>query len=238
MIPRYNLIVIIVMLMLTLLLGVMMCGGDGGDNSQNGDPDNPDISQYIIADTGQGSCWDASGNVIACDEDPAGYPRQDGYWTDKPNARSFTGPTQHPTYTSNYTTKDNVTSLVWKSCTEGWDGVSCANDNADPNVYSWDNASTACTALNALNGGAGYAGRTTWRLPSVQELKTILNYGVYNPAIDTSRFPSTPVDAYWSSSTYVTNSAYAWTVDFGHGLVSAAYLKSGSRTVRCVADGP
>ena len=73
----------------------------------------------------------------------------------------------------------------------GMDGAACANDNGDPNTYTWANALTACTALNSLNGGAGYAGRKTWRLPTVAELSTLPNYGVVDPAIDIVRFPNT-----------------------------------------------
>lgn len=190
---------------------------------------------FPIADTGQTNCYDSAGNVITCNEDPAGYPRQDGLWTNKPNARSYTGPTQHPTYTTNYTTKDNVTGLVWKSCSEGLSDSNCGTGTVWS--LSWDNAQNACANLNTLNGGAGYAGRTTWRLPSIYELKAIVNYGIYNPAIETVRFPSTLWDNYWSSSQGAVLPSYAWCIVFNYGELYN-HTKSLNKYVRCVADGP
>lgn len=220
-----------------LLMAVPTCYFIAEQDNPN-DPKNLNEDMGLpVADTGQTLCYDASGNTIACDESPTGYPRQDGFYANKPNARSFTGPTQHPTYTSNYTTKDNLSGLVWKSCTEGWDGAACANDNADPNTYDWDNALTACASLNTLNGGAGYAGRTSWRLPAVAELSSLPNYGVVNPAIDTGHFPNTQGPYYWSSSIVVGVAGNAWGVYFDGGYVDS-YYKEIASYVRCVADGP
>jgi hypothetical protein len=218
-----------------LLMAVPTCYFIAEQNNPN-DPKNLNEDMGLpVADTGQTLCYDSDGTEITCGQ-YGQWPWQDGFFANKPNARSFTGPTQHPTYTSNYTTKDNVTGLVWKSCLQGWDGAACANDNADPNTYTWVNALDACTALNNLNSGAGYAGRTTWRLPTVEELSTLLNYGVMHPAIDTMHFPNTQTDYYWSSSAYVANAGRAWYVNFSHGYVNGS-VKPNSFHVRCVADG-
>lgn len=69
---------------------------------------------FTIADTGQTTCYNTAGTVIACGD--ATWPSQDADFANTPNARSFTGPTASG---SDYTTKDNVTGLVWKSCSEG-----------------------------------------------------------------------------------------------------------------------
>jgi hypothetical protein len=221
-----------------LVLAVPTCYFIAERDNPN-DPENlNEFMGYPIADTGQTLCYDHLGGSIACDDIPTGYPRQDGFYADTPNARSFTGPTAHPTYTSDYTTKDNVTGLVWKSCSEGWDGAACGNDNADPNTYAWANALTACTALNSLHGGAGYAGRKTWRLPTVVELSTLPNYGDDNPAIDVLRFPNTQLDDYWSSSTYVDDAGDAWLVRFDYGVANNGGGKALDNYVRGVSDGP
>jgi hypothetical protein len=219
-----------------LLMSVPTCYFIAERDNPN-DPLNIPVDMLPVADTGQTLCYDASGNTIACDESLTGYPRQDGFYANKPNARSFTGPTSHPTFTSDYITKDNVTGLVWKSCSQGWDGPACANDNADPNTYTWANAVTACTGLNSLNSGSGYAGRITWRLPTVAELSTLPNYGTYNPTIDTAHFPATTSSYYWSSSSYVSGASYAWYIRFDLGFMGGGGW-AGNSYVRCVADGP
>ena len=217
-----------------LLMAVPTCYFIAEQNNPN-DPKN--LNEYMglaVADTGQTLCYDDSGSSIACDENPSNYPRQDGFYANKPSARSFTGPTQHPTYTSDYTTKDNVTGLVWKSCSEGLSGSNCGTGTAT--VYIWYNALTACTPLNSLNGGVGYAGRKTWRLPDIQELSSIVNYGIANPAIDIARFPGTQVFAfYWSSRTAIIDTDFAWIVSFIDGTM-IENMKSNNYYIRCVSD--
>ncbi|HPV98670.1 MAG TPA: DUF1566 domain-containing protein [Spirochaetota bacterium] len=201
------------------------------------DPVNIPVDMGLpVADTGQTLCYDSDGYPeIPCDENATGWPRQDGFYANKPNARSFTGPTHHPTFTSDYTTKDNVTGLVWKSCSEGLSGSNCGTGVATQ--YLWVNDLTACIELNSLNSGAGYAGRTTWRLPTVAELSTLTNYGRINPAIDTVHFPNTNWFRYWSSSIDVDIDDNAWGVGFTIGYVEST-PKANWGNVRCVADGP
>lgn len=230
--------IIVVLTGILLLVAAPTCYFIAEQNNPN-DPKNLNEDMGLpVADTGQTLCYNSAGDTIACDEEPVGgsYPRQDAFYTNKPNARSFTGPIQHPVYISDYTTKDNLTGLVWKSCSEGWDGPTCANDNADPNTYIWENALNSCKALNGKNGGIGYAGYTTWRLPSVQELKTLVYYEQTGPSINTTQFPSTIPDRYWSSTTEISDVDKAWNISFNWGNVGKA-VKSGVNYIRCVAEG-
>ncbi|MDD5519037.1 MAG: DUF1566 domain-containing protein, partial [Candidatus Omnitrophica bacterium] len=80
------------------------------------------------------------------------------------------------------------------------------------------------------------AGYSDWRLPNVRELMSIVNYGVYNPAINTTYFSNTQSSDYWSSTTYASNTPYAWRVSFSGGHVSC-YDKTNSYYVRPVRGG-
>ncbi|MBW7857575.1 MAG: DUF1566 domain-containing protein [Leptonema sp. (in: Bacteria)] len=58
---------------------------------------------------------------------------------------------------------------------------------------------------------------------------------MYNPAIDTSVFPLTVAYTYWSSTTYMADTSYAWLVNFEVG--GSGYNKLYNYPVRCVS-GP
>ena len=72
-----------------------------------------------------------------------------------------------------------------------------------------------------------------WRVPSVKALINIVNYNMCDPA---SMLPNMSSSYYWSSSTDVNNSDYAWLVNFGRGYVGFIN-KTFDYSVRCVS-GP
>lgn len=179
-------------------------------------------------DTGQTNCYNDTGSVIACTGTGGAYPKQDADFAATPTTRSYTGPTQHATYTADYSTTDNATGLIWKSCTQGLSGAGCVTGSAT--TYNWANAKTQCTGLNAQNSGNGYAGKTNWRLPTLQELRTIVNMDTINPAITGASFPSTLANNYWT----IDGSTSAFVVDFLNG--SESYIATSSANyVRCVS---
>jgi hypothetical protein len=187
---------------------------------------------FAIADTGQTLCSSgASGDeaMVTCPQTVVG---QDGDFSDKPNARSFTGPTAHATYTSDYTTTDNVTTLVWKTCMEGKSDATCGTGS--PASVDWTTAGSQCTALNTANSGAGYAGKTNWRLPTAWELETLPNLGTYSPAIDVTPFPGTDSSYFWSSEVTVYEAGKVWLIGFDEGDATEGW-KTDTYGIRCVS---
>ena len=100
--------------------------------------------------------------------------------------------------------RDLRTGLTWRRCSEGqvWDSGSCAG------------TASGLTHENALALAKTKAG---WRLPNAKELASLLDLRQNNPAIDSSAFPSTPSELFWTSSPVVGNSAFARFVSFGEG---------------------
>jgi hypothetical protein len=94
-------------------------------------------------------------------------------------------------------------------------------------TYSWAAAKTYCADVGATLGGTG------WRLPTRNELLTIVDYSRQNPSIDPTAFPSTPSNTYWTSSPLAGSSTNAWYVNFTYGP-SNYYGISSSLNVRCV----
>jgi hypothetical protein len=127
--------------------------------------------------------------------------------------RSYTGPTQHATYTSDYTTTEDNTGLVWKSCRLGLSASNCSTGaSLSLNWVSSNNEINGCNSLNLVNNGVGYAGRQNWHLPSRRELETLGDYGKTFPAMNTTSFPNNTTTIFWSSSVYAFDTNSAWLI--------------------------
>ena len=127
-----------------------------------------------------------------------------------------------PSYTDNGdgTVTDNVTGLMWQQ-------------EDDDTTRAWDEACSYCQDLVL-------GGYSDWRLPSVFELMSIVDYGTYNPSIDTTYFSGINVPDYnwWSSTTRANSPSVAWRVHFLNGGVGTSTdNKSYPYYVRCVRGG-
>ena len=97
--------------------------------------------------------------------------------------------------TGNGTVYDTKTKLTWQQ-------------TVPSTTWSWADAKTYCAGVGTNLGGTG------WRLPTVKELLTIVDYSQSSPSIDLTAFPSTTGMWFWSSSPY---GSFAWLVDFVAG---------------------
>lgn len=135
--------------------------------------------------------------------------------------------------------RDNVTGLIWEVKTD--DGGLRDKDH----TYSWYNPDPATNGGSAgaqdstyfggnCYGGiscntAGYmasvnavglCGASDWRLPTVEELLSIVDNSNSFPAIDVNYFPNTISSGFWSSSPLAGRSDYAWVIGFDAGGVT------------------
>jgi len=159
--------------------------------------------QSLLPDTGIMTCYN---NTVAIECPAPGQPfcGQDAQYTTNPMSYTVNG---------DGTVTDNVTGLMWQ--------------REDDNVArTWANAITYCEGLTL-------AGHADWRLPDEYELQSIMDYGRYNPAIDTAAFPETNSSYYWSSSTYAGYPDGAWDLYFTSGYVGYDD-KTYTGYVRCV----
>jgi len=115
---------------------------------------------------------------------------------------------------------DNVTDLTWEV-------------PVTATVYTLADANTYVTTINT-NHLCGT--QASWRLPTLQELISIVHYGSnISPLIDTNYFPDTASDFYWSSSTYVDQSVtLSEAVSFSTGTV----YHGAPNYLRLVRSGP
>jgi len=142
------------------------------------------------------------------------------------------------------TVLDHGTGLEWEKKTD--EGGTHDKDNGYTWSTGWDSPDgTAFTVfLAALNGGAWlgtedrpecFAGHCDWRLPTIGELKTILDCSQAGPCVDRI-FGPTQSNVYWSSSSDADNPSRAWGVLFYAGFYGPL-PKTDGHYVRAVRGG-
>lgn len=116
---------------------------------------------------------------------------------------------------ANGTITHTTTGLMWKKCPQGFSDTTCTT--GAPEVMNWGAA-----LKQGLN--ESFAGQTDWRLPSRTELLSIIETGCSTPAINTTRFPNSPTNGlFWTSShAGIIGGELAWGVRFGVGVAELA----------------
>jgi hypothetical protein len=105
------------------------------------------------------------------------------------------------------------TGLMWKRCAEGqtWNGITCTGTAG---TYTWDAAKLLTST---------FVGKSDWRLPTQEELLSMVDYGMvidFNVTTSTAKnatiFPNAPSDPFWSATSSVGSAYWAWYVFFGY----------------------
>jgi hypothetical protein len=94
---------------------------------------------------------------------------------------------------------DRETGLVWQQ------SPSTAPD-------TWYNQS-----FNCINSNTG--GRTGWRLPTIQELLSLVDRSQSNPSLPSGHPFTVQSSFYWSATTLAVSASLAWFVNFNNGVV-------------------
>ncbi len=165
------------------------------------------LADGSVLQTGQILSYDADGNVA-----PYGTIKDDGYYR-AGVVRSYGR--------SGDVVIDNATGLEWQdneSIKKPWD------------EFEGDTAANYCAILQLGD-------HDDWRLPSIEELLSLVDYSQYKPSIAKGVFDYISTDVnYWSSTTYVDFISSAWYGNFSNG--SSDYGTKSSRDyVRCVRNG-
>lgn len=129
---------------------------------------------------------------------------------------------------------DRTTGLVWesKSDDEGLHDKDWTYSWYDSNPYTHGghggaaakgfcggSIATGCDTekfVAAVNA-AGLCGASDWRLPTLEELRSIVALQRSNPAADDALFPHMRPAWYWSSSTASADISHAWIIGFHYG---------------------
>jgi len=143
-----------------------------------------------VLKTGQVTCSDSRGNRIDCANTGQDGEHQTGMAWPRPR---FTD-------SGDGTVLDNLTSLVWTKDTQQVRGT-----------MTWADALSACNHLD-------FAGHSDWRLPTVRELLSLVDYEQHDPALPPGHpFDNVQFIFYWSGTTYDASAINAWGVYLCNG---------------------
>jgi hypothetical protein len=163
-----------------------------------------------VPDTGQNKpCDDARG-------------KSSSQWGASSSAQDAPSRVLQQAYTDNGngTVTDCNTGLIWQR-----------GDEQNETSRNWREALDYCAGLEL-------AGHRDWRLPTIEELRTLVDPGKSDPTINTRYFPDCYSYHYWSSSTSATNPDDAWLVAFYFGHAHWYPKDVVFCYVRCVRGGP
>jgi len=145
---------------------------------------------YELPDTGQTNCYSDVGSVITpCPNPGERFYGQDG---------NYKG--AQPAFLDNGdgTVTDLNTGLMWK--------------DSIPSVLTWQDACDYCESLVLPSGGY-----SDWRLPTLRELISIINYSRYSPAFFTDYFKGIDGKHMWSSDTITGYPLTIWVLNIQTG---------------------
>ena len=111
-------------------------------------------------------------------------------------------------------TFDSGTSLLWQD-----------NKSVKENIYTHAKAQEFCANLEIKE-------HSEFRLPTIRELHTIVDYNNHNPVI-LNGFKHVASENFWTSTPYVYSNGTYWTIDFKKGT-SKPIGERYSKNVRCV----
>ena len=116
---------------------------------------------------------------------------------------------------SAWVVRDKNTGLFWESQNEAW-------------RKTWEQAKAYCEDLDKW-------WKTNWRLPTISEMEWLLDFSIYNQAINTNYF-NVKLNYYWSSTTSASYTGSAWILHFYNGVNEYNYSKDSEFYILCVSD--
>ena len=119
-------------------------------------------------------------------------------------SRGAPTPTSYTT-NSDGTVLDNVTRLIWQQ-----------------GSFSPDSQERALATCRGVGPG--------WRLPTLIELLSLVDYGRSSPSVDPVAFPDNPVATFLTATSAGPDDAH-WVVDFSNGM---SFSMTGANNFRCV----
>jgi hypothetical protein len=150
-----------------------------------------------VFQTGQRNCYDENGDITDCHNTGQDGEFQSGLHCNKPRFIENTN-----------SVYDNATDLTW------FKSANCDNDMLD-----WK---SAFDLVEKMNREWKY-GYNDWRLPSIVELESLTDMSRHSPALPVDHLFINVQEFYWSSTTSMYDTHYAWVLYMKDGAVGVGY---------------
>jgi hypothetical protein len=148
--------------------------------------------------TGRNHCYDDTGKITSCHKDPLQYAAvQAGIkWL-------------NPRFDFNEDlVTDRLSGLTWTR-----------NASYSKNFISWEDAGHMVQQMNA-NMDFGF---NDWRVPHIRELESLIDLAMHSPALPSDHPFAGINDFYWSSTTSIYETRYAWTLYMQDGALGVGF---------------
>lgn len=204
---------------LLLLMAVLLLAGMTGCGNDGSAPAPPPLSPMpTLAKTGQTTRFDAGDD---------GDLQKGVVWPDPRFTVASSG--------TGTVVTDNLTGLMWTHDGNAPDPADCTASSGL--TMSWQEALDYVTCLNTNT----YLGHSDWRLPNINELKSLINYGEADNAAWLNNvsqgFSNVQGAAYWTSTTCSPATTNAWTINMPDGQITNAPKGSAYRVWAMRNDG-
>jgi hypothetical protein len=148
--------------------------------------------------TGQHKCYNDRGNPIECDQDPLQHASiRAGIKWPKPRFSI-----------DDETVTDRLTGLIWTS-----------NASFSKAFVTWEQAGKIIRQMNIQKA----FGFNNWRIPHIRELESLTDMGMHSPALPADHPFINIQHFYWSGTTSMYESRYAWTFYLQDGAVGVGF---------------
>jgi len=216
--------------MSTLFTGALpwqwTCVGLNGGDDAHCSALTPQHPRVVLPKTGQTICYDTAGIVINCT----------GTGQDGAIQSGIVWPAQRFTDNQDGTLTDTLTSLVWA---KNANILSVRNPEFDMEGIASDGAVSGRKALEYVNklNQENYLGFNDWRLPNINELRSLIQYGYSDNRgwMQSFGFQNVSDYDYWSSSTI--NYSDFFTASLWRGYITGSQSETNYKTLIPVRGG-
>jgi hypothetical protein len=150
-----------------------------------------------VFQTGQKTCFNENGIVIHCHN-----TGQDG------EIQAGLKFTKNRFAKSKQTVRDNDTGLTWLH-----------GANVHKKAMDWN---SAFDVISMMNSEKAY-GYNDWRVPNIFELESLTDMSQHSPALPEGHFFNDVQEFYWSSTTSMYDTHYAWVLYMVDGAIGVGY---------------